>query len=283
MSKKATKTVQKVKVKKPSEKERSARLKKDHEVILDKKTSPSTPPAIDERRAQLVIEKVQELCWKYGDDFLTASNCKDLLRKAQIKAEEVTPSVLHAAIRQTDERLRRNMQEIAQPEKRKADGQPIAISRLLVGDAFRMPPSKHTPETDKVYIFLGLIGEDAKVRKAGGSDSQNWSNKVLVVYVSPDEILRAATPVPAESNGKPATIPGAPKKPGVIATIIKALQSASEKNPITKEGVLAKLVVAFPERLRKAMLNTVHSQIPTGLKTEKKMIVKTDGKKGFWL
>lgn len=51
-------------------------------------------------------KKVAELCWKYGDDFLTRSDVSSLLRGAGIRLENVTKSVLHQSIRMADERLR---------------------------------------------------------------------------------------------------------------------------------------------------------------------------------
>lgn len=73
------------------------------------------------------------------------------------------------------------------------------------------------------------------------------------------------------------------KKPGVITRIIELLRGASKKKPITKDAILEDLVKTFPDRESKAMRNTISSQIPSCLKTEKDLTCKTDGKGGWWL
>lgn len=69
---------------------------------------------------------------------------------------------------------------------------------------------------------------------------------------------------------------------GVIATIIEELRKASAKKPTTKEKILAVLVKKFPDRDPKAMKSTVSSQIPSGLRTEKGLVVQSNDK-GIWL
>lgn len=76
--------------------------------------------------------------------------------------------------------------------------------------------------------------------------------------------------------------PAPAKKVGVIATIIECLKDGSAKSPVTKEEILAKLVKRFKERDAKSMMSTVHSQVPSGLKSEKGLIVKSNDQ-GYWL
>jgi hypothetical protein len=73
------------------------------------------------------------------------------------------------------------------------------------------------------------------------------------------------------------------KKPGVITRIVELLRAATKKKPITKEEILADLVKQFPDRVPQAMKSTISSQVPSCLKTEKGLIVKTNGKGGYWL
>ena len=75
----------------------------------------------------------------------------------------------------------------------------------------------------------------------------------------------------------------ATKKPGIITRIIEVLRSASKKKPVTKEQILEELKKSFPERDAKAMKNTIGSQIPSGLLTEKNLKVSKDDKGGYWL
>lgn len=74
-----------------------------------------------------------------------------------------------------------------------------------------------------------------------------------------------------------------PKKPGVIATIIEVLKNASKDKPATKEKILKECKKKFPEREEASMKSTIASQVPSGLKAEKSIVVKKDGNGGFWL
>lgn len=87
--------------------------------------------------------------------------------------------------------------------------------------------------------------------------------------------------VPVKKEKKAPPKPGK-KGPGVIQTIIACLRKASEKKPTTKDAILAVLVETFPEREEKAMKSTISSQIPSGLKVEKGLIVQSNDK-GVWL
>ena len=102
---------------------------------------------------------------------------------------------------------------------------------------------------------------------------------------SDDDVQKNGKPEsPEKVKDKPTKKIGpAQKKPGVITRIIELLRDATKKKPITKEEVLADLVKKFPEREAQGMKNTIGSQIPSGLRTEKKLICQTNGKSGWWL
>lgn len=85
-------------------------------------------------------------------------------------------------------------------------------------------------------------------------------------------------------TNRPATKqPKGEKLPGVIATIVTALREASKAKPATKESILEILKSKRPDKDPDGMGRTINSQIPACLKIEKGLIVKTDGKGGFWL
>ena len=92
-----------------------------------------------------------------------------------------------------------------------------------------------------------------------------------------------------ESQNNPATQPRqeeppkAPRTVGVVQSIIDALKSASKKKPITRDAILKILVKKFPDREASAMKKTISSQVPGALKTEKGIVVSTDGKGGYWI
>lgn len=86
--------------------------------------------------------------------------------------------------------------------------------------------------------------------------------------------------VPVKS--KPAKKGPGKRGVGVIATIIAELRKANAKKPTTKEKILAVLVKKFPDRDPKAMKSTISSQVPSGLRTEKGLVVQSNDK-GVWL
>ena len=84
---------------------------------------------------------------------------------------------------------------------------------------------------------------------------------------------KANKPAPVAS---PDAVPE-PNATGVIGSIVEFLQAASESNPIKKADILAKLKERFPAREELALHRTLNCQLPTRLRTEKKLdIVKTD-------
>lgn len=73
------------------------------------------------------------------------------------------------------------------------------------------------------------------------------------------------------------------KKVGVIATILKCLQDASEKTPVTRKGVLECLVVAFPDREEKSMKSTISVQLGPRIEKDKGVVLAKNDEGGFWL
>jgi len=120
--------------------------------------------------------------------------------------------------------------------------------------------------------------EDEDEKPAKKSKDKGKAKKSSKKDEDEDEDEDEKVPVKKKAPPKPGN-----KGPGVIQTIIKCLREASKKKPISKDKILAKLVKAFPDREEKAMKSTISSQIPSGLKTEKGLEVKTDGEGGFWL
>lgn len=86
----------------------------------------------------------------------------------------------------------------------------------------------------------------------------------------PDEVREQVEPKPAAKVDKPAKEKKtkAPKGPGVIATIATAIEEAGE-NGISKDEILEKLVVAFPDREADRMKKTINVQVPARISKEK--------------
>ena len=90
---------------------------------------------------------------------------------------------------------------------------------------------------------------------------------------------KAPTRKPAAASKKPAAAAkekpaAAAKKPGVIATIVALIEKSGKKG-ITKDELLEKLAVAFPDREEDSMKNTVNVQVPNRISKEKFPVGKT--------
>lgn len=75
-------------------------------------------------------------------------------------------------------------------------------------------------------------------------------------------------------------------RPGVIAVMIEHLSRASEQAPVTKDAILADLVKRFPERKEVKMKSTLMMQVPSGLRTEKRIVVRKSedkSKPGYYI
>ena len=84
-------------------------------------------------------------------------------------------------------------------------------------------------------------------------------------------------PAPAKKAAevkKPATKKG-DKKPGVIATIVEAIEGSGKKG-ISKEELLEVLEEAFPDRVSESMKKTINVQVPGRISREKFEIEKLE-------
>lgn len=86
---------------------------------------------------------------------------------------------------------------------------------------------------------------------------------------------------PSQQNGSADLSEPAKKRPGVIASIIDFLESASEEAPITKEELLDKLCQRFPERGRKGMANTCQTQLHNALRRSGVNLRSSES--GYWI
>lgn len=163
-------------------------------------------------------------------------------------------------------------------------------------------PNLLTEEDKKV-----LKGRKAKQPKADDLDTEiakrekeqaesDVKSEVVVPGLAEAQAkIKAKKPVspPAPStpkvktSSKPKAQPVTQKRPGVLAKMVECLEAASEKSPVTKESILEVLVKAFPDREEAKMKSTLSMQMPSGLRTEKKIILgsKTlpEGRKGYWI
>lgn len=97
---------------------------------------------------------------------------------------------------------------------------------------------------------------------------------------------------PAKAKGKKKGAPekgkAPPKKaggesgPGVIGSIVEFLSKATEKKPLSKSDLADKLAERFDDRDRDSMLKTINVQVPSRLKTDKKLDVRKNDK-GYWI
>ena len=82
---------------------------------------------------------------------------------------------------------------------------------------------------------------------------------------------------------KPKSTPAAQPKVGVISAILTILGKATAKKPITKEQIVDKLVIMFPERERNAMRSTVNTQVPTRINATHEDVTIMRNEEGYYL
>jgi hypothetical protein len=63
-------------------------------------------------------------------------------------------------------------------------------------------------------------------------------------------------------------------RPGVVATILECVMNADETNAVTKNDILRVLCDRFADRDAAKMKATVMMQVPSGLRIEKRVIVR---------
>ncbi len=139
---------------------------------------------------------------------------------------------------------------------------------LLVSLQFKTAPSWDTP---KIARFFAALAERAEADDIDDDDLKQLYADVAGANATgnPVEIEDDSPPV------KPGPKPGAKKRPaidykkeakqaahsrkrpGVCDYVMRVLERASEKKPLTKEQVFEKLKAKFPNRLEEGMRNTV--------------------------
>jgi len=158
---------------------------------------------------------------------------------------------------------------------------------------------QHSPEEELLkrgYITPNMERDNYTVSRLGDPDVAAKKQKELT-STQKGRIPRNAAAAESDDTGdspspdetpRPRAAQQAPKekgtaRPGVIATLITLLRSASKKAPMTKEQLLAGMVKAFPDRQPQAMKSTISSQVPNAMLKEKGLQCLTDGKGGWWL
>ena len=77
-------------------------------------------------------------------------------------------------------------------------------------------------------------------------------------------------------------VASAAPKPGVIASILEFLSTATKEKPVNKATLCDKLAKRFPERLPDSMMKTINVQVPNRIQKERKLQVKQN-EAGFWI
>ena len=102
----------------------------------------------------------------------------------------------------------------------------------------------------------------------------------------PAQKTKAGAPAAKAGGAKPKAAKAAKvpteRKPGVISTILDILKAASEKAPVKKEDIVAKLAATFPDRDEDGMRKTVNVQVPTRLGSDKGVTVQKN-ENGYWV
>lgn len=99
--------------------------------------------------------------------------------------------------------------------------------------------------------------------------------------ITTPEPEKTAKTTPEKKKAKKAPKPSE-KKPGVFKVIIDVLRHASPLSPVTKDGILEALKESFPDREEDGMKATINTQVPSGLRIRKGLIVEKNDR-GYWL
>ncbi len=131
--------------------------------------------------------------------------------------------------------------------------------------AMKMEPS------DGLKVLKSFVKEFEEFKplrkKAAGKFSTGELGNEMLVLLDEEPVEE-----PKDKKGKPEKSEKN-KKPGVIATIAGAIESAG-KAGISKEGILDILVEKFPERAKDSMQKTINVQVPNRITTERFPVVK---------
>ena len=167
------------------------------------------------------------------------------------------------------------------------------VAQLNDVDSDIVSAAKKT-KTKEVVDFFTKIEKALKAKKEitlGASEAKTEEEEAAPeaeAAAPTKEKTKPAKGKPSKDKGgkeKPEKEPKQ-KKPGILAVIVETLTKASKTKPVTREDITAALVKQFPDRDPKGMKSTVSSQVPSGLKAEKNIVLGTDGKKpnaGFWM
>lgn len=111
------------------------------------------------------------------------------------------------------------------------------------------------------------------------SETKPDEKAIKIAFAKVESLKQALSEAKAELvklTGKPAK---ESKGPGVIESILNILKESGKKG-ITKQEILDKLVVLFPDRAKEGMEKTINVQLPTRMSKERKVKIEKseDGK-----
>lgn len=136
------------------------------------------------------------------------------------------------------------------------------------------------PEDELTKATLKVIADLESGRDAGDTDSDEdvaevtdeaTEGDVNASEDTSDEDTAQEGEEPLTENAEKVTKDKkekGPKRPGVIATIVRVIEDSGDKG-VSKEEILDELVKVFPDRSRRSMGNTVNVQVPTRINKER--------------
>jgi hypothetical protein len=116
--------------------------------------------------------------------------------------------------------------------------------------------------------------QENKAPKVGGK--KNRAQKDAKEKVAPELNTRTHVGGVAFTNARP----------GVIAVMIAELSKGSSDAPVSKESIMETLIQTFKDREPAKMKATLMMQVPSGLRIEKRIIVRKSedkSKPGYWI
>lgn len=150
--------------------------------------------------------------------------------------------------------------------------EPKASKKAKASKDKKKTKTKAEPEPEEVEE-----SEESEEEEAEEAPPKGRAKKKVTKADKAKTVVKGEKP----TKKKPAKKEKGEKGPGVIDTIESILRSASKSNPITKSGIVDKLVELLPDREADKMAKTVAAQVPKRLIENRGMnIIKVDTPNG---
>lgn len=179
-----------------------------------------------------------------------------------------------------DEDVEASPKNTTKPKKgtsSKGAGKKSTTKKLKVGDFVHVANPEEGSKEDEWDGELTEVNDDYVLVK--DSNDEEWEEPLAVV--SKVRKPPAKSKKKGSAKVKDDKSKGKKKKKGVIAKIEELVSAATEKNQITKQEIVQKLIEEFPDRPGDSLKGTVNVQVPGRISRERGINV-IKGQKGYY-